>query len=62
MVVIGGGLSRLGKMLLKGVQGTVRSRPYLAERKLKIVLSSLREDAGVLGASQLFCYRHLLGQ
>ncbi len=58
IVVIGGGLSRLGGLLLKEVERTVRSRPYVGERRLKIVLSRLREDAGILGASQLyrFCY------
>lgn len=53
VVVIGGGVSRIGAPLLKAVQRTVFSRPYLGQRKLMIVLSRLREDAGILGASLL---------
>lgn len=53
IVVIGGGMSRLGTPLLQAVKTTIFSRPYLGQRNVKIVLSRLREDAGILGASQL---------
>lgn len=53
LVVIGGGMSRFGAPLLQAVKIAVFSHSYLQNRKLKIVLSRLREDAGILGASQL---------
>ncbi|MGQ9677855.1 MAG: ROK family protein [bacterium] len=53
LVVIGGGMSRIGMRLLLAVKNSVLSHPYLQNRKVKIVLSRLREDAGILGASQL---------
>ncbi|MGB9742728.1 MAG: ROK family protein [bacterium] len=54
LVVLGGGLSRLGPPLLRTVQQAVTSRLYGADRRLKIVRSRLVDDAGILGASQLF--------
>lgn len=53
LVVIGGGMSRFGAPLLQAVKTAVFSHPYLQNRKVKIALSRLREDAGILGASQL---------
>lgn len=53
LVVIGGGMSRFGAPLLQAVKIAVFSHSYLQNRRLKIVLSRLREDAGILGASQL---------
>ncbi len=53
IVVIGGGLSGLGLPLLQAVKTAIFSRTYLGPRKVKVVLSQLREKAGILGASQL---------
>ncbi len=53
VVVLGGGVSKLGRPLLKAVKESVFSRLYGGERKLKFFLSRLGSDAGVLGASQL---------
>jgi len=52
MVVIGGGVSRLGHQLLAEVRSAVyrRSLP-LATGNLPIVLSELGEMAGVIGAA-----------
>ncbi len=53
IVVLGGGVSRLGKPLLLAVEKTLHHRLYGANRQLKVVLSRLRDDAGILGASRL---------
>lgn len=52
IVVLGGGVSRLGKPLLRAVEQTVFNRLYGSNRQLKIALSKLGDDAGILGASQ----------
>ncbi|MGQ9708098.1 MAG: ROK family protein [bacterium] len=53
VVVLGGGVSRLGKPLLQAVEQTVHSRLYGSNRHLKIAISVLQDDAGILGSSQL---------
>jgi glucokinase-like ROK family protein len=54
MIVIGGGVSNLGNLLLSSIRQTVlrRSLP-LATRDLLIVFSQIGEDAGVIGAINL---------
>jgi glucokinase-like ROK family protein len=54
MIVIGGGVSNLGNLLLSTIRQTVlhRSLP-LATRDLQIVFSEIGADAGVLGAVNL---------
>jgi predicted NBD/HSP70 family sugar kinase len=54
MVVIGGGVSNLGNLLLSSIRQTVlhRSLP-LATRDLRIVFSEIGADAGVIGAVNL---------
>lgn len=52
-VVLGGGISRLGRPLLRAVQKSINSRLYGANRSFRIVLSKLVDDAGILGASRL---------
>jgi glucokinase-like ROK family protein len=54
LIVIGGGVARLGHVLLANVRGVVyrRSLP-LATSNLPIVLSELGDDAGVGGAARL---------
>lgn len=52
VVVIGGGIAKAGKMLLDSIQKTAASRIMMCRgRKLKICLSRLGSDAGILGAS-----------
>ena len=54
MIVIGGGVSNLGNLLLSSIRQAVlqRSTP-LATRDLQIVFSQIGADAGVLGAVSL---------
>ena len=54
MIVIGGGVSNLGNMLLSSIRQSVlhRSLP-LATRNLQIVFSEIGADAGVIGALNL---------
>lgn len=54
LIVIGGGVSRIGHSFLAEIRSTAyhRSLP-LATKNLPIVLSELEEDAGILGASVL---------
>jgi len=54
LIILGGGVSRLGAPLLRAVQQMVNRHLYGYNRQLKIVLSRLVDDAGILGASQLF--------
>ena len=54
MIVIGGGLSNLGNLLLSSIRQAVLNRSLpLATRNLDIVFSSICEDAGVIGAVNL---------
>jgi len=51
MIVIGGGVTNLGNMLLSSMRETVLHRsPPLATRDLRIVFSEIGADAGVIGA------------
>lgn len=53
LIVIGGGLSGFGKLLLNSVKQTVQARIMnFPGRRVKIVLSKLGDDAAILGASQ----------
>lgn len=53
IIVIGGGVSGFGKLLLDSIKKTVSERIMnFSGRKLKIVLSKLKDDAAILGASQ----------
>ena len=54
MIVIGGGVSNLGNLLLSSIRQSVlhRSLP-LATRDLHIVFSEIGQDAGVVGAINL---------
>ncbi|MEO0023269.1 MAG: ROK family protein, partial [candidate division WOR-3 bacterium] len=53
IIVLGGGISRLGRPLLRAVRKSVNSRLYGTNRRFRIVLSKLVDDAGILGASRL---------
>jgi len=53
-IVIGGGVSRIGRPLLAAVRRSVFRRVQaLPGRKLDVVLSELGDDAGIVGASRL---------
>jgi predicted NBD/HSP70 family sugar kinase len=54
MILIGGGVSRIGNLLLSSIRQAILSRSLpLATRDLRIVFSGLGADAGVLGAMAL---------
>ena len=54
MIVIGGGVSNLGNLLLSSIRQTVLNRSLpLATRDLQIVFSAIGSDAGVIGAVNL---------
>jgi predicted NBD/HSP70 family sugar kinase len=54
MIVIGGGVSRVGNTLLAEVRSAVYQRSLpLATRNLPIAMSELEDVAGVIGASVL---------
>jgi glucokinase-like ROK family protein len=54
MIVIGGGVSNLGNLLLSSIRQTVLNRSLpLATRDLHIVFSEIGPDAGVIGAINL---------
>lgn len=54
VIVVGGGVARMGEMLLSPARAEMRRRayPYLAAR-VKVVPSLLGEDAGILGVASL---------
>jgi glucokinase len=53
-IVIGGGVSGIGRPLLKAVRRSVFCRTQaLPDRKLDIVFSELGIEAGIIGASRL---------
>ena len=52
LIIVGGGMSRLGDMLLEPARRVVRERAFqLPARSLSIVPSQLGDNAGVLGAA-----------
>jgi predicted NBD/HSP70 family sugar kinase len=54
MIVIGGGVSKLGNLLLSSIRQSVLNRSLpLSTRDLHIVFSSIGSDAGVMGAVNL---------
>ena len=54
MIVIGGGVSKLGNLLLSSVRQAIFSRSLpLATRNLQIVFSEIGADAGIFGAVSL---------
>ena len=54
MIVIGGGVSNLGNLLLSSIRQAVLGRSLpLATRNLNIVFSATGPDSGVIGAVNL---------
>jgi glucokinase len=60
MIVLGGGLMQAGDLLLEPLRREVLewAQP-LAARQVRIELTQLGEDAGVLGAARLALTRHV---
>lgn len=53
VIVIGGGVSKAGEILLKYVEKTFREREFFANAGTKFVLATLGNDAGICGAAKL---------
>ncbi len=54
MIIIGGGVSKMGNLLLSSIRQSILKRSLpLATKDLAIVFSSIIEDAGVIGAINL---------
>jgi len=52
VIVIGGGVSKMGEMLLRPVRKVVKDRAFqLPARTVRIVRSRLGDDAGIIGAA-----------
>jgi len=59
MIIIGGGVSRMGRMLLEPAKRVMKERAFkLPSRNVRIVRSRLGYDAGVLGAAAYFYDQH----
>jgi hypothetical protein len=57
IVLVGGGVSKLGDLLLEPLRQTTRERVMPAYRDIPIRLAALGGDAGLLGAAALFLNR-----
>lgn len=56
MVIIGGGVSKMGEMLLKPTRKVVKQRAFqLPRRTARIVRSHLGDNAGIIGAAISLC-------
>ncbi len=55
LIVIGGGISKMGRVLLNATRRVVKKRLMrLEKRRLEIKISKLGPDAGILGATKFF--------
>lgn len=53
VIVIGGGVSKAGEILLKYVEKSFKEREFFANTGTKFVLATLGNDAGICGAAKL---------
>lgn len=53
IVVIGGGVSKAGEILLEYIQKYYEEKVFFANKKVKFVLAELGNDAGIYGAAKL---------
>ena len=49
VIIVGGGVSRAGDILIEGVKKYFLQYAFLAHREIKIVLATLGNDAGIYG-------------
>ncbi len=54
IVVIGGGVSKAGEILLDYVKKSFVKEAFFANKDLKFALARLGNDAGIYGAAKLF--------
>jgi glucokinase len=61
LIVIGGGLSRMGNMLLKPAQQVIKERAFrLPAKTVRIVRARLGSNAGIIGAAA-YVFEHRIG-
>ena len=53
IIVIGGGVSKAGKILLPYIEGPFREKVFFANEATKFALAELGNDAGICGAAKL---------
>lgn len=53
VIVIGGGVSKAGDILLEYVEKHFKERAFFANKDTKFVLAKLGNDAGICGAAKL---------
>lgn len=53
VIVIGGGVSRAGEVLIPYIQKPFQERAFFANREVKFKLATLGNDAGICGAAKL---------
>ena len=57
-IIVGGGISGLGKSLITAIQDSARSRVMIPHKKrVKVIPAKLKNEAGIKGASALVFYR-----
>lgn len=53
VIVIGGGVSKAGEVLLPFIEKPFKKRAFFADKKTRFVLAELGNDAGICGAARL---------
>ena len=53
VIVVGGGVSKAGQILIDGVAKYYREAAFIACKDTPIVLASLGNDAGIYGAAKM---------
>ncbi len=53
VIVIGGGVSKAGEILLGYVEKYFKERAFFANKETRFVLAQLGNDAGICGAAKL---------
>lgn len=54
LIVVGGGMSKVGKFLFKSIEETVKERAMcVPSKQVKVVSAKLKENAGIIGAGIL---------
>ncbi len=54
VIVIGGGVSKAGEVLLEFVEKAFQERVFFANKNVKFALAKLGNDAGIYGAAKMF--------
>ena len=52
-IVIGGGVSKAGEILLDYVEKAYKERVFFANKKVRFALAQLGNDAGIFGAAKM---------